>query len=592
MQNENLKTIRDLKGYTFFVPSYQRGYRWTDQEAGDLLQDIEDFRNNPKDAEFYCLQPVVVQKEGDRYRVIDGQQRLTTIFLIIKALEERSHFNIDYQTRPKSAEFLNNIAKESLEQRENIDFYHFVWAYQTIQGFFEDKEKDRQAFLDTLLNHCKVLWYETTDDENEVFRRLNSGKIPLMETEIIKALFLNKDLDEDEDTLKERADFWYNQEKKTRAGGDFAYCVLSHVHEKDIIEADPNYLRDDVQRIEVYLRAIVPPKGEVRYLFKHFYCAYQEGQESIQKAWREFELAADTLFGFASKEPKDREIFHHLGFLTLRGMDIYKIYHLWLDKSNKSDQRFAGFLDKEVKKIATKSLKKRDIEDLQYFSDKGPLQTLLLLFNLAFLIKKKMKEVFRFNRFVLEKWSLEHIYAQKSQGMSKAIARTIGKDDKEEVKKEKIKQAKIKWLTEVLQYIENEDLKKAIQTSLKQIRSDSSIEHTKTLERLLERIEQDFNDNEDLHRISNLTLLDRRANSKIGNLIFSQKRVEIQDLQKEDRLIPITTQKVFNKEFSEKKSDPDVFTKADQKAYLEELKKYLKDYLYPNKKSQQAHLED
>ncbi|TSA86670.1 DUF262 domain-containing protein [Helicobacter mehlei] len=562
-----LRALETFRGFYFFVPSYQRGYRWADQEVGDLLQDIKDFKDNPKGAKFYCLQPVVVQKEGDRFRVIDGQQRLTTIFLIIQFLEGRSHFKIAYQTRPQSAEFLENIAHENPDQKDNIDFYHFVKAYQTIQKFFKEKEQDKQAFLKTLLDKCVVLWYETQDDENEVFRRLNSGKIPLMETEIIKALFLSKDLGEDVNTLIERSQAWYHCEKTTRAEQDFIYCVLSPVHEKDILK--DGFLRDDIQRIEIYLKAIVKPTGKDRYLLEHFYHIYQEkGQEGIEEEWDRLKDAIATLSGFASKNKPDREIFHHLGFLTLEGADIYAIYKTWLEDSY--NDRFAAFLFAEAKKRARACLQKkkgemREIEDLQYSSDKRKLQTLLVLFNLAYLIDQQMAECFRFNRFVLERWSLEHIYAQNSQ----SIAKNIAQEQKDEV---------VAWLKEVKEHIEDDsELKKEIQGTLEQLKNTSL--KNLDLEVLFKRIDQNFEDDENLHRISNLTLLDRRANSQIGNLIFSHKRAEIQELQKQDRLIPITTQRVFNKEFSKEKDNPNVFTRADQKDYLEEIKKYLHKYL-------------
>ncbi len=72
--------IKELENNNFFIPSYQRGYRW-DNEVNALLEDITDFINYKKsDEDFYSLQPIVVKKDKDKYIVIDGQQRLTTIF--------------------------------------------------------------------------------------------------------------------------------------------------------------------------------------------------------------------------------------------------------------------------------------------------------------------------------------------------------------------------------------------------------------------------------------------------------------------------------------------------------------------------------
>ncbi|WP_163555312.1 DUF1524 domain-containing protein [Helicobacter suis] len=79
--------------------------------------------------------------------------------------------------------------------------------------------------------------------------------------------------------------------------------------------------------------------------------------------------------------------------------------------------------------------------------------------------------------------------------------------------------------------------------------------------------------------MQNLTLLDKRSNSAIGNLIFKKKQEKIRELDDQKRLIPICTREVFRKVFSENenKNSP-IFTKEDQKDYLEAIKEYLKKY--------------
>ncbi|WP_252204384.1 DUF262 domain-containing protein [Campylobacter vulpis] len=157
-QNQYLRAIADLKSNNFMIPSYQRGYRWTSKEVKALLQDIWDFAQMENQPDFYCLQPIVVKKNGEEYNVIDGQQRLTTIFLLIKFLQNEDYFTITYQSRSKSAEFLKNIQKNSEgEAVENIDFYHFVKAYNNIKNFFQNNNVDKKKFEDILLNKCKVL---------------------------------------------------------------------------------------------------------------------------------------------------------------------------------------------------------------------------------------------------------------------------------------------------------------------------------------------------------------------------------------------------------------------------------------------------
>src|SRR5690554_5420886 len=114
----SIKAISELLGMNFFIPSYQRGYRWDKQQVEELLDDIYAFatKKDKTEEEFYCLQPVIVKKKEKEewYEVIDGQQRLTTIFLIIhyineiqKEKQEIEEITLRFETRDKSQEFLN-----------------------------------------------------------------------------------------------------------------------------------------------------------------------------------------------------------------------------------------------------------------------------------------------------------------------------------------------------------------------------------------------------------------------------------------------------------------------------------------------------
>ena len=76
----------------FWIPAYQRGYRWKPLQVTQLLEDMREFchRRNPQPEEFYCLQPLVLKAvEGGAYEVVDGQQRLTTVLLILRHFNER-----------------------------------------------------------------------------------------------------------------------------------------------------------------------------------------------------------------------------------------------------------------------------------------------------------------------------------------------------------------------------------------------------------------------------------------------------------------------------------------------------------------------
>ena len=116
----DLWEINKLINKKFYIPTYQRGYRWDEQQVKDLLNDLYEFKStaNTSNGEFYCLQPIVVMKNGDRYDVIDGQQRLTTILIILKYLRQRKVFTIDYATRERVC----------CQYRTQRDLYRYIYS--------------------------------------------------------------------------------------------------------------------------------------------------------------------------------------------------------------------------------------------------------------------------------------------------------------------------------------------------------------------------------------------------------------------------------------------------------------------------------
>ena len=216
------KLVGDIKG-NFFIHSYQRGYRWGKDEVLRLLEDIE-----KSDSKFYCLQPLVVKKQDDEYELIDGQQRLTTLYLVYLCMSEitggyhkNENFTIDYKIREKSKEFLENI--DISRENENIDFYYLSNAYKTIKEWFSNKRRsDIDKFNAYLDEKARFIWYEVDSSINSIdlFTRLNVGKILLTNAELVKAMILSKNSDysmterEKEEKQKEISLQWDNIEKE------------------------------------------------------------------------------------------------------------------------------------------------------------------------------------------------------------------------------------------------------------------------------------------------------------------------------------------------------------------------------------------
>ena len=194
------KLVGEIKG-NFHVPSYQRGYRWGEDEVTRLLDDV--FQNGKKN---YCLQPVVVRKKGDFFELVDGQQRLTTLYLIYKYMKNANPFfsepafSLTYETREQSTDFLKTI--DMTKKEDNIDFWFIANAYNTIQKWFEQDMQIRVMHIfEYFKEDVKIIWYEVGENEDAIslFTRLNIGKIPLTSAELVKAMFLSRDNLEDVD---------------------------------------------------------------------------------------------------------------------------------------------------------------------------------------------------------------------------------------------------------------------------------------------------------------------------------------------------------------------------------------------------------
>jgi hypothetical protein len=193
-----LKLIGDIAG-SFRVARYQRGYRWGELEVKRLLNDIWERKGEP-----YNLQPVGVKRDGEAaWELVDGQQRLTTLYLIFVSMQRAGlknvgpPYHISYDTRAKSGNYLQALNPALVDS--NIDFFHIHAAYACIRAWFEQKGptplKRQEGAADVFRHLCKsvrVIWYEAPKglDSTTRFTRLNVGRIPLTDAELFKALLL------------------------------------------------------------------------------------------------------------------------------------------------------------------------------------------------------------------------------------------------------------------------------------------------------------------------------------------------------------------------------------------------------------------
>lgn len=554
-----LKTVNELQEFNFYIPSYQRGYRWTSKEVLELLNDISNFAprlvdESTEEKTWYCLQPIVIKElEGSKFEVIDGQQRLTTIYLILHYLnqdfvESRRDklFTLDYETRIDSKEYLTNLSEEINE--ENIDFYYMSTAYKTIATWFESKgiNFDKGNFRSKFKFNSKVIWYLSKEaDSISIFTRINIGKIPLTNSELIKALFLNSsNFNKEDDKLRLRqleiATEWDNIENSLQ-NDKFWYFLNQNYTSTNRIEFIFRLMNDEFDADDNY--------STFRFFSKKF---SNSNNETLNDNWQDVK----RYFQRFNEWFNERELYHKIGFLiSIDGVNIKDLY-LKSDKMTKSE--FKSFLDELIKT----EFRNIDLNEIQY-SDAKEVKKVLLLYNiLTMLSSSQDSSYFPFDLYKNEKWDIEHIASVKDK---------IPEQNREQ------------WLDDAKSFIgAGNAYEIGLHTKIENWNPDDDDEFKIIFEEIVSYFNSELNTDDDINSLSNLTLLDSSTNRSYKNAVFPFKRKIIIDRDKQGVFIPICTKNVFLKYFSEYPPKISLWSQEDRENYENDLFKVLNTYLEYN----------
>lgn len=557
-QENNNKSVEMLtvkyllnNNYNFVIPSYQRGYRWRGKngEVQALLEDIKEFIGNKKGDEKYCLNPIAVKKVSyTEYNLVDGQQRLTTIYLILKYLNkelnlknEDNNFNINYDTKEKNKYFLKDINENTSENdyKQNIDYYHIFKAYQYIYDWF--KEIDKENFKENLLNNVNIIWYNVGgDDENEVFQRLNAGKISLTNSELIKAIFLrySSQNNSSEDIRKleqiNMANQWENIEIELD-NDDFWYFICRNKKLSDKYNVRIDFLFHIIYESEI---GRIDDNEEYK-IFRHFYEKINNHNcINLKSIWED----VVSYFYILKEWYEDDNLYNDIGYLIASGSrELKTILSYTEDEKLNTKQKFNTKIKEDIKesiKVHNYKQVEENISKLEYNINDTEIRRILLLFNIIDSSKENIR--FPFDEYKKITPSLEHIHARNSKKLS-------------EKEKEKFIEENKLYILQNKELIENEY--KNLDEAFNNFKIEDNFNYIidalfSIYEKLLEdsessvKFEKNYNlDNE--NNISNLALIDVNNNATLSNSIFPIKLNKIKDLIKNKKNIFLYLQKMY-----------------------------------------------
>ncbi len=390
-KNISLKSIVDFENdnINFYIPSYQRGYRWKSRQVCQLIDDINAFTPT-ESTPFYFLQALAVAKdtENNRVNVVDGQQRLTTLKLILG--EESGELPIDYAREANQAldKYFMNMAKDVIEEK-----------------LVKIGPERRTEFCKKIKECCKFLYYEVEKaKELSTFNDLNSGKIPAKDSELVKCVMLTLGDDEASNVTKARADEWDDIERMLNNNSFFSFITPRNT-----------WKEDDGMTVLLRYAGLIPTKTEQEEEVFPFLTRILDELKTKSRVtiWKMIYSAFYRL----SEWYNDPLMYHAFG----------AVVHQRNNKDIKPKTR------KEILDAIEKMAEYKPKEDKNDYANWGEdLFNYLLLSNVAFCWKRwPYRYSFEMHRKV-DAWSIEHIFARNQKNLDeKELAEWLCENDSE-----------------------------------------------------------------------------------------------------------------------------------------------------------------
>ena len=570
--------------------------------------------------------------EVNGLEIIDGQQRLTTILLLLQALHLRKRilegdspsevkacpnvYSIRYETREDSIVWLpelNKIIENDPSYKDkfvdaNCDYFHFAEVFDAAYNKMKDWVKDHVSdFSEVLRKGTRFIWYYPTESagtNTDIFDRLNAGKIGLNNAELIKALFLqNSNWSANDLAYVKALSLEWNSMENRLQNKEFWGFIYRSRH-PFAYDTHIEYLFDLLQKKEDVHR------DTTTYTFNRYLDSYRQmmntnlaGQEGkaewVRKKWSEVKELFDTLNEWYNYKP----VYHRVGFVLeyVASEDVLSLRNK-LDgkKHSKRIEILDGIIKEELNKIKSQQL----------FYGKAQMSEILFFYNIL-LEDRRISDNARFSFadykeiYKNKGWDQEHVASHTDFSADDKKAEQLATDIIELIVGEQpTKDDESGHFIDYKTYSLDEQEKNLCERALRILNSntqedkfsekESKNEEETDIAKLYEAVQEHFKSDEDEFGtitlldgktireekdfIWNFVLLNAETNRSYGNHIFPVKRHRI--LQDEfDVYTPIGTRNVFEKAYSRKIDQILYWSKTDARSYWEDLKSVLSPYI-------------
>lgn len=547
----------------FYIAPYQRGFKWG-KYVGIMLQDIFNACEKDSDKDYYLNFISIKEAEidGNQYiELIDGQQRITTIALFwsiiyrdkdslgIMLSPNYDGIDCDLTSKILISRQGSTPMKSLLDLQENVpdtqDNFYLRDAIKEIISFLKDlksKNYNFQKYLNYFSNHVKIIINEENQGISaaEIFGNLNSNKVDLTETYLVKGLLLSlasRDTDNKEQKryreimetrtvmgrLWDEIYYWTDSLPIKLFFFGATYSANKSFHPMDLLIE----LTADELKIEIDNTSSDP--------YPVFNSLYR--QINKYELANKFLEALKTRFWFLKRlyESRNNSIYNLLGLLLyfngnnlLKRLEVLKVL-----SSKKDDDEIFKYL-KEKHLLILQSI---NVEDLIY--KKSDLDIYKVLLTISAL-DDNLGIYTRFNFFNFlnssEGWSIEHIFPQNI---------TISKQSKQYLDN---------WIETILndRTIKKDDVEKFKEITNKIFQLEDNEDDTSTLEQLRQEATHLFEVIVEMldietDSIGNLVLLGLVDNIRLSNTLFEEKKYRLLSYIGKGSFVPEHTFSVFNK---------------------------------------------